>query len=221
MDLKGWIQLSQKRMTGKLELQTQESPTVLATQYKSGDNQILLVFTQTNGTSTQPQSTGDTMEPLTSQTLEMFPTSQTTIYSALDSLVKRLVSLENVGGSMTHEVLYSLKSLGFSETKDPDILSWRTLRVCLVMTLEKLSQQYLGFSPTWGIELNGWYLTASTLEFPKTGNGCSLSDILETDVADKYFLSEKQVKGLLKGIQKPQLLERSQQEVTQEDITQV
>jgi hypothetical protein len=45
--------------------------------------------------------------------------------------------------------------------------------------LAKLSRQYLGFSPTWGISLNGRYLTAKTSEFPKTESGSSLSDILE------------------------------------------
>ena len=142
------------------------------------------------------------MEKSTQETLQpsLLETSQPTIYSRLDSLVRRLASLENVGGSMTLEVLSSLKSLGFSETNDPDIFSWRMSRVCLVTNQAKLSTQSLGFLPTWGIELNGWYLTASTLEFPKTGKECSLSDILETNVDEKYFLSREVEERLLENL---------------------
>ena len=206
----------------KWELNPKVAPTVRAEHHNAG-NVHFVVSGQTNGTNTPTKSTKNIMENAMTETSEQLTLTncQTSIYSVLDSLARVLASLEKEKDLKTLEAQCFLKSLGLQSTKDPDIYSLKTSRVCLVTTAEKLSPQYLGFSPTWGIELNGWYLTASTLEFPKTGNGCSLSDILETDVADKYFLSEKQVKGLLKGIQKPQLLERSQQEVTQEDITQV
>ena len=165
-----------------------------------GDTEPLAVFGQTNGTSTQQASTENTTEKSMKATSEMFPQmkSRTTIYSRLDSLVRRLASREKGLDSRTLEGLSFLKSLGFSETSDPHIFSWRMSRVCLVTNLAKLSTQSLGFLPTWGIELNGWYLTASTLEFPKTGKGCSLSDILEENVDEKYFLSEEAVRGIIK-----------------------
>jgi len=49
-----------------------------------------------------------------------------------------------------------------------------------------------------GIELNGRYLILKTSEFRRTGNECSLSDILEDKVEDKYFLTEKAIRGLFK-----------------------
>ena len=39
--------------------------------------------------------------------------------------------------------------------------------------------------------------TQKTLAFPKTGKGCSLSDILETEVDEKYFLSAQQTERIL------------------------
>jgi len=148
-----------------------------------------VVYGQTNGTNTQHQSTGVTMEKSTQETLGMFPEMKSQSMTFLQpDFHARLLALQGSEGDLKiPEGLYSLKSLGFSPTKDQDIFSWRTSRVCLVTNLEKLSQQYLGFSPTWGIELNGWYLTASTLEFPKTGKGCSLSDI-EKVVRATFFL---------------------------------
>lgn len=43
-----------------------------------------------------------------------------------------------------------------------------------------------------GILSNGTLSTAKTTVFPKTGSACSLSDILETSVDEKYFLSDQQ-----------------------------
>src|SRR3990167_2414443 len=58
--------------------------------------------------------------------------------------------------------------------------------------------QSLGFSPTWGMSLNGRYLTARISESPRIGKECSLSDILEEQIDQKYFLSEKVVNNLMK-----------------------
>ncbi len=43
----------------------------------------------------------------------------------------------------------------------------------------------------------GRYLTAKILEFPNHENECSLSDILEGNVPEKYYLSRKQAEKLL------------------------
>ena len=179
------------------------SPT-LAAQRGNNSKGSILVSTQTSSTSTPPKFTKNTMEKSTQETLElsMLKKSQTTIYSVLDSLVRALVSLEKGKDLRTPEGLCFLKSLGLRSIKDPDIYSLKTSRVCLVTTKEKLSRQSLGFSPTWGIELNGRYLIASTLEFPKTGKECSLSDILEEKVDQKYFLSEKAVATLFREVKK-------------------
>jgi len=48
----------------------------------------------------------------------------------------------------------------------------------------------------WGIFQNGNALTADISAFPKIGREFSLSDILETEVDEKYFLSDKQMNWL-------------------------
>lgn len=50
---------------------------------------------------------------------------------------------------------------------------------------------------TWGIMSNGLCLTASILESPNPGNGCSLSVILIPDAPEKYFLSPAAMEKLL------------------------
>ena len=49
----------------------------------------------------------------------------------------------------------------------------------------------------WGMTLNGKCLTAKTLESPKIGNVCSLSDILEEQVPEEFFLSAEKVSQLI------------------------
>jgi hypothetical protein len=49
----------------------------------------------------------------------------------------------------------------------------------------------------WGILLNGRYSTRRILEFHRIGKECILSDILEKDVDEKYFLSEQTTQRLL------------------------
>ena len=77
-----------------------------------------------------------------------------------DSLVKHFLLQDREEGLMTAEERSSLKSLGFSKTKDPDIFYLKMFEVYYLTTREKLSREYLKFSPTWGIMLNGRYLIA-------------------------------------------------------------
>ncbi|HAA7387703.1 TPA_asm: hypothetical protein GHD27_15420, partial [Listeria monocytogenes] len=46
---------------------------------------------------------------------------------------------------------------------------------------------------------NGRFLTAKISESHKTENACSLSDILEEQVDEKYFLSQKHLERLMKA----------------------
>lgn len=140
------------------------------------------------------------MENVTPETSEQSPQakSQTMISSVLAFLVNHLASQEKDWDLRTPEGLCFLKSLGLSETKDPDIFSLKMLKGYLVMTKEKLSRQYLGFSPIWGMSINGKFLTARISEFPRTGSGSSLSDILEKRVDRKYFLSAKATQFLIR-----------------------
>ena len=85
-----------------------------------------------------------------------------------------------------------LMSQGFLPTKNQGILYSKMLKVYFLTTKEKLSRQYLGFSPTWGISLNGNCSIVRTTESHRVGKECILSDILEDKVDQKYFLSEKE-----------------------------
>ena len=124
-------------------------------------------------------------------------TSQT-LTSWLEGFLAKVSLLLEKGKALTTlEELYFLKSQGFSETKDPDIFCLKTLKVYYLLTKEKLSRQYLGFSPKLGISLNGRFLIVKTSESPRTGKECSLSDILEKEVDPKYFLSEEMTKKLV------------------------
>ena len=154
---------------------------------------------QTNGTNMPPKSTesiGVSATPGTSEQLTLMK-SPTTAFSAEASLARLSVLREKGLGSTTPEALSSMRSLGLQRTNDPDIYYLRMSKAYLVIKREKLSRQCLGFLPTLGIELNGWYLIPRTSGFRKTGRGSSLSDILETDPGEKYFLSEKATKKTL------------------------
>ena len=48
-----------------------------------------------------------------------------------------------------------------------------------------------------GMIANGSCSTQKTLASPKTARGCSLSDILEVEVDEKYFLSPQQTEKIL------------------------
>ena len=102
----------------------------------------------------------------------------------------------------TPEAQCFLKSHGFSKTKNPNILFSKTLKAYLITTVEKLSKQFLKFSPTLGIKLNGSYLILSSSVFLKTGNVSTLLDVMETNVSEKYFLSAEQAAKILAQVQK-------------------
>jgi hypothetical protein len=160
---------------------------------------VLDIPKSTNMQFKSTKNTSQTTETLETSQLSLLPTSQTSTCSLADSLAKLSVLLENAGDLTTLEELSFLKSLGFSETKDPDIFYSKMSKVYLVMTAEKLSRQYLGFSPTLGMSINGKFLTAKTSESPRIGNVSSLSEILEENPGQKYFLSEKATEGILRA----------------------
>jgi len=139
------------------------------------------------------------MENVTLKTSEQLPLmiSQTTISSLEDFLVKLSALLGKEEDLMTPEGLSFLKLHGFFETKDPDIFFSKMLKVYLVMKAEKLSRQYLGFSPTLGTTVNGKYLIPRTSESHRIGKECSLSEILEENVDQKYFLSKEVTQRLM------------------------
>ena len=123
--------------------------------------------------------------------------SPTSTYLSEVSLAKHLALLESELDLTTPEGHSFLTSQGFSKKSNHDIWYSKTSKVYLVMTAAGLSRQSLGFSPTWGILWNGRYLTAKISEFHKTESESSLSDILEENVDEKYFLSAEQTAKIL------------------------
>ena len=60
-----------------------------------------------------------------------------------------------------------------------------------------LPSSFEGWSNS-GMASLGGYLTLNTSEWPKDAAVCSLSDILETDVPQKFYLSPKACRGILR-----------------------
>ena len=114
-----------------------------------------------------------------------------------DSHVKHSLFQDTEEGSMTQEELSFLKSLGFVQKKNQDIYYWKMLKVSYLTLKAKLSRQCLGYSPNWGMMLNGKCLTAKTLGLPKIVKGCTLKDILEPNVEEKYYLSKESAEKLM------------------------
>jgi hypothetical protein len=72
-----------------------------------------------------------------------------------------------------------------------------------VQTVEETLQKYSGFSwSSAGMGFAGACLTASFSESPNVAVACSLSDILESHVPQRYFLSAKAAKGILRRAEK-------------------
>src|SRR5690625_4270330 len=119
-----------------------------------------------------------------------------------DSHAKLFQSLGNVKDLMTLEEHFSLKSLVSQVSSDHRIYSLKTLKDYSTTTAEiplRLSSERWMNS---GMMRNGVCLTLKTLEYPKTGKGYSLSDILEEQVHEKYFLSQKATDRLVSRLDK-------------------
>ena len=135
---------------------------------------------------------------------------QILIYSVQDFLARHSLSPESEKDLLTQEELSFLKLPGFLKLKDPRILSLKMFPVCYRMTkagrFAPSSVRFLN----WGTMSNGKCLTARISESPKQENGCILSDILISDVPEKYYLNQKQME---------QLLFKSGQEVREKEST--
>lgn len=90
-----------------------------------------------------------------------------------------------------------LRLLELLPLKNLSIFSSKIFPDCLIMTPAGYLKQSSVHWMSWGMMLCGRYLTAKILEFPSRENECILSDILEENVADKYYLSRKQAEKLL------------------------
>ena len=155
-----------------------------------------------------------------SDQLQMFKSgkSKDQTLSHLDRLVKILALLENAVDLKAIDHPLSNMPSTVSQGLDLTFLSGKMLRELSAATLAKIFGQLSKPLMTLGaIDLNGNCLIQHGF-YPKIESGYTLSDILETEVDQKYFLSEKALYGLTKGQSKPQLLELYKVEDTLEDI---
>jgi len=144
-----------------------------------------------------------------SDQLQMFQESELSgpILSPLEVLAKILVWLEKEKGWTEKEVCLSWKQSGLLLKQNQVFLSEKMLREHLAQTMAQIFGELSLPLPTLGaIDLNGNCLIQVGF-YPKIGSGFTLSDILQTEVGQEYFLSQKTIHGLLKGQSKPELVE--------------
>ena len=98
---------------------------------------------------------------------------------------------------MTQEERFFSRLLELLPLKNLSISSSKMFPVCLTMTPAGHLKQSSVHWTAWGIMCAGRYLTAKISEFPNQEIECSLSDIIEKNVPEKYYLSRKQAEKLL------------------------
>nr|DAR68756.1 MAG TPA: hypothetical protein [Caudoviricetes sp.] len=120
------------------------------------------------------------------------------LMSSVEDFRARLSQLQETDEVLKiHEELCSLKLLGSHLFSDLNIYSLRMSKDSSI-TIEEIplrssSQRWMN----WGTMWNGKCLTAKILESPKIESVCSLSDILEENVPEKFFLSDQATKRLI------------------------
>ena len=116
---------------------------------------------------------------------------------AEDSLVKLFHSLDKGQVSTMQGEHFSLRLLESQPLKDLHIFSLKTFPVCCRTTTAKRLQPSSARFLSWGTMSAGKCLTARISVFPNPGRECILSDILETNVPDKYYTSQSQMEKIL------------------------
>ncbi len=120
---------------------------------------------------------------------------QKLIVGASDSLVKTSQLADSTEDFKVAVHRYSSELCTFVDNAhpktDPTPYSLRMLKICCLLIEDGISPN---FSLKWtrqGTMQNGVFSTPKTSEYHRTENDVSLLDILEKDVAEKYFLSHK------------------------------
>jgi len=122
---------------------------------------------------------------------------------AADSPAKTLVLQESGLDSLAQEVDYSTMLCVSQRIPKPKLSSWRMcrdfLQVIKAATLEQSSLHW----PSQGIATsNGVFLIRNSLEYPNGAGESLLSQVLEQNPSDKYFLSAKAAQGILRRANK-------------------
>ena len=126
--------------------------------------------------------------------------SPTSISFVLDFLANRFRLRAKGRVSRTLVERFSSRYAELRNLKDLHCYSSRMLKASLTMTKEELSRSSFNRWMNWGTGSNGKFLTANISESHRIGKECSLSDILEEEVPDRYFLSKKFTKTVLKEL---------------------
>jgi len=147
-------------------------------------------------TNMQSKLTKDTSNTKTMETQQKLSQKnyQTLICSVEDFLAKHSQSLENGEVFKIPEEHSFLILQELLKLKDLKLFSLKMSKGYSITTKGKLSESSFKRFQNWGMMFNGWFLTANFSEFPRTEKGCSLSEILEEQVDQKYYLSEKMQK---------------------------
>ena len=101
---------------------------------------------------------------------------------------------------------YSMKSCGYSMKQKPNTSSSKMLLDCSHQTQEQIWEPSSGRWLSAGMGSHIGFLTLSTSEFHKEGEGSLLSDVLEIqgEHLRKYWLSPKAASGILVRAEKRQ-----------------
>lgn len=135
---------------------------------------------------------------------QSYNTDQT--LSLLEVLAKISAWQETEQECKDSEVHLYLRQLGLLKSADQTFLSGKMLKEHSVATLAETLRASLKPLPTYGIIASNGNCLIQHGYYPKIGAEFTLSDILQEEVPETYFLSEKQIESLLHGNQKPQLL---------------
>lgn len=137
----------------------------------------------------------------TSGQLQMFgeETLDELTLSLSEVLAKISHWLENERGWKEKEVFLLPKQYGLSASADQAFLSGKMLKECSPQTVAQTFGQSSLPLPTLGvIDLNGNCLIQAGF-YPKIGSGFTLSDILQEEVSQEYFLSQTAIEYLTRA----------------------
>ena len=119
-------------------------------------------------------------------------------YSLPDFPVSLSVSQGSAEDSkMTQEALSFLRSPELPPLKDHLFCCLKMFPACFRMTKVGLLRPSSVRWMSWGTMSHGKSLTARISVSPNPASACILSDILESDVPEKYYLSQMQMQRLL------------------------
>ena len=146
----------------------------------------------------EPSNTKDT-----EMQQELYQNNCQTLTSWWEDFHARLFpSQGSVEDSTIREAQCFLKSLGLLKKNDHAFWCLRTSKGFCLTTRGIHTLQSFPRLMNWDMTLNGKLLTARISACPKTASACSLSDILEDNPPEKYFLSKEKQMDLFKSLRR-------------------